>query len=144
MTKRILIVDDDPTMREAMNETLSATGYDTVQCADGESAERVVRAGGIDLVITDIRMPGIDGLELLKRTKAADEAPPVIVISGHATVPEAVEAMKHGAYDLLVKPFSYRELTSLVEAALRKEAASLEMNEEEMPETGAIVTTHPR
>lgn len=144
MMKRILIVDDDPTMREAMHETLSAAGYDTVQCADGESAERVVKAGGVDLVVSDIRMPGIDGLELLKRTKAAEEAPPVIVISGHATVPEAVEAMKHGAYDLLVKPFSYRELTSLVEAALRREAASGEMEEEEVPETGAIVTTHPR
>ena len=58
MANRILIVDDDPTMREAMNETLSAAGYDTVQCADGEAAEGVVKDGGIDLVISDIRMPG--------------------------------------------------------------------------------------
>jgi two-component system response regulator FlrC len=145
MLKRILIVDDDPTMREAMNETLSAASYETVQCADGESAERVVKAGDIDLVISDIRMPGIDGLELLKRMKAVDDAPPFIVISGHATVPEAVEAMKCGAYDLLVKPFSYRELTGLVEAALTREPISFETDEvEEIPETGAIVTTHPR
>ena len=72
-------------------------------------------------------------------------APPVIVISGHATVPEAVEAMKRGAYDLLVKPFSYRELTSLVEAALLREVASFSADEEEQHlETGAIVTGHPR
>jgi FixJ family two-component response regulator len=69
-------------------------------------------------------MPGLDGLELLRRTKAQAHAPAFIVISGHATVPEAVEAMKCGAYDLLVKPFSYRELTSLVEAALAREPLS--------------------
>lgn len=145
MMKRILIVDDDPTMREAMHETLSAAGYETVQCVDGESAERVVKTEDIALVISDIRMPGIDGLELLRRTKASTEAPPFIVISGHATVPEAVEAMKCGAYDLLVKPFSYRELTSLVEAALQREPVPFETDETaEIPETGAIVTAHPR
>ena len=145
MTKRILIVDDDPTMREAMTETLSAAGYETLQCADGESAERVVKDGGINLVISDIRMPEMDGLELLKRAKAADEGLPFIVISGHATVPEAVEAMKHGAYDLLVKPFSYRELTSLVESALCREAVTPVADEEdEIPESDAIITAHPR
>jgi len=145
MKKRILIVDDDPTMREAMNETLSVAGYETVQGADGESAERLVKSGGVDLVISDIRMPGIDGLELLRRTRVLPEAPPFIVISGHATVPEAVEAMKRGAYDLLVKPFSYRELTSLVEAALLRESDAVEVDTEEtLLETGTIVTTHPR
>lgn len=145
MSKRILIVDDDPTMREAMNETLSIAGYDTLQCADGEEAERALKQGGVDLVISDVRMPGIDGLELLRRTKVAADAPPFIVISGHATVPEAVEAMKRGAYDLLVKPFSYRELTSLVEAALSRESASVDVNEDEgCAETGTIVSSHPR
>jgi two-component system response regulator FlrC len=144
MMKRIVIVDDDPTMREAMNETLSIAGYNTIQCGDGESAERVIRNSGVDLVISDIRMPGIDGLELLKRTKAHPDAPPFIVISGHATVPEAVEAMKRGAYDLLVKPFSYRELTSLVEAALSRDETSSDEGEDETLENGPIVTAHPR
>jgi two-component system response regulator FlrC len=145
MLKRILIVDDDPTMREAMCETLSAAGYDAQPCADGDAAERLLQAGGVDLVISDVRMPGIDGLELLRRVKAKSDAPPFIVISGHATVPEAVEAMKRGAYDLLVKPFSYRELTSLVEAALaRARGAAPEEEGDEQPETGAIVTSHPR
>ncbi len=145
MLKRILIVDDDPTMREAMCETLAAAGYDAQPCADGDAAERFLQAGGVDLVISDVRMPGIDGLELLRRVKAKGDAPPFIVISGHATVPEAVEAMKRGAYDLLVKPFSYRELTSLVEAALaRAHGAAPEEEGEGQPETGAIVTSHPR
>ena len=143
MSKRILIVDDDPTMREAMTETLSIAGYETVQCADGEAAEHVLQAGGVDLVISDVRMPGIDGLELLRRTKARIESPPFIVISGHATVPEAVEAMKRGAYDLLVKPFSYRELTNLVEAALSREQDSSADLDESL-ETGPIITVHPR
>jgi len=145
MTKRILIVDDDSIMREAMTETLSAAGYETIQCADGESGERAVKDGGIDLVISDIRMPGIDGLELLKRTKTADVSLPFIVISGHATVPEAVDAMKHGAYDLLVKPFSYRELTSLVESALYRETFTSTADDDvELTEFGEIVTSHPR
>ncbi len=144
MTKRILIVDDDPTMREALHESLSSAGYETAQCTDGESAERFLQTGGVDLVITDIRMPGIDGLELLRRTKAQAHAPAFIVISGHATVPEAVEAMKCGAYDLLVKPFSYRELTSLVEAALVRAPLSPADGDDEVVKTGNLVTGHPR
>jgi two-component system response regulator FlrC len=144
MMKHVVIVDDDPTMREAMHETLSIAGYRTSLCGDGESAERVIKAGDVDLVISDIRMPGIDGLELLRRTKAHPDAPPFIVISGHATVPEAVETMKRGAYDLLVKPFSYRELTSLVESALLRENTVLADDADDALETGAIVTAHPR
>src|SRR5260221_14017127 len=89
-------------------------------------------------------MPGMDGLELLRRTQTGVSAPPFIVISGHATVPEAVEAMKCGAYDLLVKPFSYRELTSLVEAALVREPLAPVDGDEETVETGNLVTGHPR
>ncbi|MBI3301540.1 MAG: sigma-54-dependent Fis family transcriptional regulator [Deltaproteobacteria bacterium] len=145
MGKRIVIVDDDPTMRAALHETLSVAGYETVQCPDGGAAEQVIQAGGVDLVISDVRMPGMDGLELLRRTQAGAFPPPFIVISGHATVPEAVEAMKRGAYDLLVKPFSYRELTGLVEAALRREEAAGGLAEDtEEESTGDIVTSHPR
>jgi two-component system response regulator FlrC len=145
MAKRILIVDDDPTMREAMYESLSLAGYEIEQCEDGESAESLLQDHDVDLIISDIRMPGIDGLELLRRTRAMPKAPSFIVISGHATVPEAVEAMKCGAFDLLVKPFSYRELTSLVEAALTREpCAVVEDESEDVAETGPIVTVHPR
>src|SRR5262245_15348559 len=145
MSKRIVIVDDDPTMRTALHETLSLAGYETVQCGDGETAEQVIKAGGMDLVISDVRMPGMDGLELLRRTRASSFPLPFIVISGHATVPEAVEAMKCGAYDLLVKPFSYQELTSVVEAALSREEITEKHEEEpEADDAGVIVTAHPR
>jgi DNA-binding NtrC family response regulator len=145
MPKRIVVVDDDPTMRAALHETLSAAGYETVQCIGGEEAELVLRGGGIDLVISDVRMPGMDGLELLRRAQAINPVPPFIVISGNATVSEAVEAMKMGAYDFLVKPFSYRELIALVEAALAREVKedddTATLREED---AGAIVTAHPK
>ena len=120
MQKRIVIADDDPTMRKALHEALYAAGYETVLCPSGEEASQRIKDSGVDLVIGDVRMPGLDGLELLRRNQSRSPSPPFIMISGYATVPEAVEAMKMGAFDFLVKPFSYRELVSLVEAALRQ------------------------
>lgn len=135
MQKRIVIADDDPTMRAALGEALSSAGYHATLFRNGEEAERYIKESGADLVISDVRMPGLGGLELLKHYQNI----PFIMISAFATVPEAVEAMKMGAYDFVVKPFSYRELIPLVEAGLSRNA--LEVNE---AEDGEIVTTHPR
>ena len=136
MQKRILIADDDPTMRAALDEALRSAGYDVAVCADGDEAMRVLEHGGVDLVVSDVRMPGSGGMDLLKRFQGL----PFIMISGFATVPEAVEAMKIGAYDFLVKPFSYRELVPVVEHAL---ATDVQEKPTE-PETGDIVTAHPQ
>jgi len=136
MQKRIVIVDDDPTMRSALDEALSGTGHHAAVFPDGEEAERHLRQFGADLVISDVRMPGLGGLELLKRFPKI----PFIMISGFATVPEAVEAMKVGAYDFVVKPFSYRELIPLVQAGLSRAS----VNEPEEEQEGEIVTAHPR
>jgi two-component system response regulator FlrC len=136
MQKRILVADDDPTMRAALDEALRGAGYEVAVCVDGETAMPLLAAGDVDLVVSDVRMPGIGGMDLLKRFQRV----PFIMISGFATVPEAVEAMKIGAYDFLVKPFSYRELIPLVEHAL---ATGVEEPESE-PETGDIVTHHPK
>lgn len=136
MQKRIVIADDDPTMCQALNEALSTAGYQTFACPNGEEAERVIQQQGADLVISDVRMPGLSGLDLLKRS----EKVPFIMISGHATVPEAVEAMKMGAYDFVVKPFSYREILSLVEAGLGG-GGEEETSDED---SGEIVTSNPR
>jgi two-component system response regulator FlrC len=136
MQKQILIADDDPTMRAALDEALQTAGYQATACADGEEAGRFIAHGGVDLVVSDVRMPGVGGMELLKRFQGI----PFIMISGYATVPEAVEAMKIGAYDFLVKPFSYRELISLVEHALTNGAEDSSRERE----AGNIVTTHPQ
>ena len=136
MQKRIVIADDDPTMRAALGEVLHSAGYSATLFASGEEADRYLKENAADLVVSDVRMPGLGGLELLKRFQNI----PFIMISGFATVPEAVEAMKIGAYDFVVKPFSYRELIPLVEAALSR----LNSNEPTQEENGAIITVHPR
>jgi DNA-binding NtrC family response regulator len=134
--KRIVLVDDDPTMRAALRETLASAGYVSALFSDGEAAEAHLRQCGTDLVISDVRMPKLSGLELLKRFPDI----PFILISGFATVPEAVEAMKVGAYDFVVKPFSYRELMPLVEAALARCRAEDRIEES----ASEFVTQHRR
>jgi DNA-binding NtrC family response regulator len=136
MRNRIVIADDDPTMRAALGEALVSAGYQAEVFANGEDAERHLKQTGADLVVSDVRMPGLGGLELLKRFPNI----PFIMISGFATVPEAVEAMKIGAYDFVVKPFSYRELIPLVSAGLNRTGGEESSSEER----GDIVTAHPR
>ena len=136
MRNRIVIADDDPTMRAALGEALASAGYHTDVFADGEAAERHLKQNGADLVVSDVRMPNLGGLELLKRFPNI----PFIMISGFATVPEAVEAMKIGAYDFVVKPFSYRELIPLVSAGLNRTGG----DDSAVEVRGDIVTAHPR
>jgi DNA-binding NtrC family response regulator len=136
MRNRIVIADDDPTMRAALGEALASAGYHTDVFANGNDAERHLKQSGADLVVSDVRMPHLGGLDLLKRFPNI----PFIMISGFATVPEAVEAMKIGAYDFVVKPFSYRELIPLVSAGLNRTGSE----ENPVEERGDIVTTHPR
>jgi DNA-binding NtrC family response regulator len=136
MHNRIVIADDDPTMRSALGEVMRSAGYEAELFCNGVEAEQYLRRYGADLVISDMRMPELGGLELLKQFTHI----PFIMISGFATVPEAVEAMKIGAYDFVVKPFSYRELIPLVEAGLSRVG-----REEAVAEpTGDIVSAHPR
>jgi DNA-binding NtrC family response regulator len=134
--KRIVIADDDPTMRSALGEALRSAGYNPYLYSNGEEAERHLKESGADLVISDVRMPGLGGLDLLKRFQNV----PFIMVSGFATVPEAVEAMKTGAYDFVVKPFSYRELLPLVQAALSRSR----LDDGNGDDNGDIVTAHTR
>jgi len=136
MRHRIVIVDDDPTMRAALGEAMASADYSAELFANGAEAERYLKESGAELVISDVRMPQLGGLELLKRFPQI----PFIMISAVATVPDAVEAMKIGAYDFVVKPFSYRELTGLVSAALNRRDSETEDGEER----GDIVSVHPR
>lgn len=136
MLNRIVIADDDPTMRSALGEALVSAGYQTTLFPNGAEAEQHLKEHGADLVVSDVRMPQLGGLELLKRFPKI----PFIMISGFATVPEAVEAMKIGAYDFVVKPFSYRELIALVSAALSRTQSEETVSDER----GDIVSAHPR
>lgn len=140
MKKQIVIADDDPTMRSALHEVLYGAGYETVQCPSGEKASAVIKQGGVDLVISDVRMPELGGLDLLRSSRAASPTPPFIMISGYASVPEAVEAMRMGAHGFLVKPFSHQELIKLVGTALSAGEEAVTESASPPPAAGEIVT----
>jgi len=117
---RILVVDDEPSMREFLTICLRRAGHQAEAAPDGAQALARLEAGAFDLVITDLTMPGIDGMELLRRLSAAPSPPLVIMITAFATTDTAVEAMKLGAYDYLTKPFKVDEIQVVVQRALER------------------------
>ncbi|MGV8072975.1 MAG: sigma-54-dependent transcriptional regulator [Syntrophobacteraceae bacterium] len=119
MPKKILVVDDERSMREFLEIMLQKEGYE-VRCADnGKEAIEIFGLEPCDLVITDIRMKPIDGLEVLKQCKAVSPGTVVIIISAYASTETAVSAMKEGAYDYLPKPFSIDEMRTVIKNALQ-------------------------
>jgi len=114
---RVLLADDDDSLRRVQEFQLTQAGFAVTTCADGDSALESFRDDLHDLVVTDIRMPGLDGLELLKRLHAISPETPVVVITGHGTIETAVEAMKQGAFDFLTKPFPADKLRLTLERA---------------------------
>ena len=118
MKPRIVVVDDEERMATVVAMALGRAGYECETCASGEAALAAVDARGADVVVTDWRMPGMDGLELLRRLHAKRPALPVILITAHGSVPSAVAAMREGAFDYITKPFDNDELRALVGRAL--------------------------
>ena len=114
----ILVVDDKDSMRNMLTDTLTEEGYRVDNANDGKKALDLVRNKSYDLVLTDLRMPNIDGLSLLSEIKAVDDDTSVIVMTAYGTVENAVEAMKEGAYDFITKPFDTEHLCVLVNRAL--------------------------
>jgi DNA-binding NtrC family response regulator len=118
VTPLIAILDDEKRMVEILQMVLRKEGYETVGFNEPESALRHLSDRGADLLLTDLRMPGADGVEVLRRTRAIDPELPVILLTAHATVATAVEAMRQGAFDYVEKPFDNDELKALVRRAL--------------------------
>ena len=116
----LLVADDDPGLRESLERTLTREGYRVVLASDGRAALERVQAGGIDLIVTDLKMPGLTGLELLRAAKAIAPDVDVILLTAFGTVEEAVKAMKDGAYDFLTKPFRREQLLKLIDKALER------------------------
>ncbi len=123
---RVAIVDDEQDMRQSISQWLSLSGFTTETYSDGHEALSAITADFPGVVITDIRMPNMDGMALLKRLVALDSAIPVIMITGHGDVPIAVEAMRLGAFDFLEKPFDPEKMMALAEKAVRKRSMALE------------------
>ncbi len=126
---RVLLADDDESLRRVQEYQLTKAGFVVTTCADGKAALDEFCENLHDLVVTDIRMPGLDGLELLERLRAISPETPVIVITGHGTVDTAVQAMKEGAFDFLTKPFPTDKLRLTLERA-RKMARLQQENRE--------------
>ena len=137
----ILVVDDEHSMREFLEIMLNKEGYQVATAAGGGEAIDLLKKSDFDLVITDIRMKEIDGLEVLKRCKELHPNTIVIMISAYASTSTAVEAMKWGAYDYLPKPFKVREIKAVIRDALET-AEAQESQEMEVGDTADAIDHH--
>jgi DNA-binding response OmpR family regulator len=116
---RVLVVDDDPTVREVVVSYLKAAQHDVVEAADGESVATIVRDSPVDLVVLDLMLPGIDGLEVCRRLRSTSDVP-VIMLTALGSEADRVVGLERGADDYVTKPFSPRELVLRVESVLRR------------------------
>src|SRR5687768_9358885 len=128
-TPAVLVVEDDAESRMAMLKVLDGGGYRTLEADNGQQALDLLMERNIDILVTDLRLPVMDGVELLKRTKAVDQEIEVILITGHGTVEVAVEAIKEGAYDFITKPVKKAQLLRAVEKAAEKQYLQRENRE---------------
>lgn len=124
--EKILVVDDEKSLREVMSIMLKRAGYAVTEASDGEEAIGQVNKDIFDLVITDLRMPKADGMDVLKAVKSSSPDTVVLVVTAFATADSAVEAMKQGAYDYLTKPFQVDEVQLIIRNALEKRRLSTE------------------
>ena len=120
----ILIVDDELSMREFLTILLEKEGFRALTAEDGASALKKIASNKIDLLLSDIRMPGIGGLSLLEKTKAIDSSIPVIMMTAYASPEDAVNAMKNGAYDYITKPFKVDEIKRVISSAITTKETS--------------------
>jgi len=120
MAETILLVEDDHNVLRTYAQLLRPAGYLVVEADSGSDAERILRTSSVDVVITDLRMPGMDGVAVLRIAKQADPEIIVILITAYPTVETAVEALKAAASDYLAKPFSVERLLAVVESSLEK------------------------
>ena len=146
--RTLLVADDDPGLRESLERTLSREGYRVVLAPDGQAALERLRGGDIDLIVTDLKMPGLTGLELLRAAKAIAPDIDVILLTAFGTVEEAVKAMKDGAYDFLTKPFRREQLLKLIDKALERrdlieKNKLLQQRLDDLLRHGAIIGSSP-
>lgn len=120
MAEKILIVDDEDTLRESLKRVLQREGYEVDSVDSSEAALRTITDKHYDLVISDIILPGLSGMELLKKCRARNPLLTVIIITAFATIETAVEAIRAGAYEYLVKPIQHEDFKAIVQKALNE------------------------
>lgn len=117
---RIVVVEDEPAIRRGVTDALRLTGYDVTEAPDGNSGLKEASAGGVDLVLLDLLLPRMDGLQVLSELRKVHPARPVIILTARGGEEDRVKGLKMGADDYVVKPFSAKELLARVEAVLRR------------------------
>src|ERR1019366_7543924 len=144
MKPRVLVVDDDLDLAETLADGLGERGYDAAACNSSVTAAARLEAEPFDALVTDLRMPTVDGLGLLERSRTVAPERPVLVMTAYAAVETAIEAIRKGAYHYLTKPFSVDELAlflgrAIDEARVRLEARSLRAALRDVGSMGGLV-----
>jgi two-component system response regulator HydG len=144
----LLVADDDPGLRESLERTLTRAGYQVVLAPDGRAALDLIQGKSLDLILTDLRMPGLTGVELLRAAKALMPDVDVILITAFGTIEEAVNAMRDGAYDFITKPFRGEHLLKVVGKALERRSLieqnrNLQKQLEDLRSKGAMIGASP-
>ncbi len=141
---KVYVIDDDEAMRDSLDFLLGSVGFHVTLFESAHHFLDAVSSIEFGCVVSDVRMPGIDGIELLKRMKASHSAFPVVIMTGHGDVPLAVEAMKLGAVDFLEKPFEDERLIGMIDAALRQAESSARSEAATLDIATRIATLSPR
>jgi len=141
---KVYVIDDDEAMRDSLDFLLGSADFHVTLFESAHHFLDAVSSIDFGCVVSDVRMPGIDGIELLKRMKASHSAFPVVIMTGHGDVPLAVEAMKLGAVDFLEKPFEDERLIGMIDAALRQAESSARSEAATLDIGARIATLSPR
>ncbi|MDR7254681.1 DNA-binding response OmpR family regulator [Nocardioides sp. BE266] len=140
---RVLVVDDDATVREVVVDYLRAAGHDVAEAVDGAGALEAVRGGGADLVVLDVMMPGIDGLEVCRRLRRQGDVP-IVLLTALGSEQDRVVGLEIGADDYVTKPFSPRELVLRVDSILRRSSGGADTDLPAVLVDGALVVDRDR
>ncbi len=125
-TPHLLFIDDEPALRELMAERLTDKGFEVVACENGEKAIELLDRFAFDILVTDLRMPGVDGIRVIEAARERYPGIVAIVITGYGTVKDAVDAIKRGASDFIAKPFQFEELMHVLQKAMEQRRLATE------------------
>ena len=141
---KVYVIDDDEAMRDSLNFLLDSAGFDVTLFETAVSFLEALPGLDFGCVVSDVRMPGLDGIELLKRMKTGHSTFPILIMTGHGDVPLAVEAMKLGAVDFLEKPFEDDRLIGMIETAIRQAEPAAKSEALTLDIAARIATLSPR
>jgi two-component system response regulator FixJ len=141
---KVYVIDDDEAMRDSLEFMLGSADFDVTLFESAHHFLDTISSTDFGCVVSDVRMPGIDGIELLKRLKMTHNALPVVIMTGHGDVPLAVEAMKLGAVDFLEKPFEDDRLIGMIDVALKQAKSSAQSEAITLDLASRIATLSPR